>query len=184
MNKFCYCFILFVLFSGNNLAFAQDKVLANEVDSAAIYYDLIAQENYEANYKQNVTGMVVGGSLTGIGVFLVGFGIYAISSVPDNSESSEGLSGALDGLGEGILGTFCVLGSVPFLGVGVPVLIYNIYQYNVRKNHTNRRDEYQNALERYQLQRLGGESSGLQMMLFPSLNAIERRGGLDVLFLF
>ena len=111
-----------------NLCFGKDLFSSenNEIDSAKVYYDLIAEENYKADYKPNVTGMIVGGSLTGVGMFLLGTGIYAFSSMPNEPGSVNDAAG-------GFLGTFCVLGSIPFLGVGIPVLSYNIYQYSVRK---------------------------------------------------
>lgn len=54
-----------------NLCFGKDLFSSenNEIDSAKVYYDLIAEENYNADYKPNVTGMIVGGSLTGVGYF-------------------------------------------------------------------------------------------------------------------
>lgn len=53
--------VLILLMS--NLVFAQRIPLQDtqEVDSAQIYYDLIADENYQAYYKPNVTGTIVGG---------------------------------------------------------------------------------------------------------------------------
>ena len=38
-----------------------------EIDSTEIYYNLIADENLDASYSQNVTGMIWGGALTGGG---------------------------------------------------------------------------------------------------------------------
>lgn len=162
-----------------NLCFGKDLFPSenNEIDSVEVYYDLIAEENYNADYKPNVTGMIVGGSLTGVGIFLISFGMYELFSVPDNPKS-------LNGLADGILGTFCVLGSIPFLGVGIPVLSYNIYQYSVRKKHACKRDEYQNALDRYKLRNNDGESSVFRIMLFPSLNVIDGGGGLNAFLLF
>ena len=37
------------------------------IDSAKIYYDLIAEENYQAYSRPNVIGMIAGGSLTVVG---------------------------------------------------------------------------------------------------------------------
>ena len=163
-------FIFFVC----NCCYAQIK---SEADSSQIYYDLIAEENYKADYKPNVTGMIVGGSLTGVGIFLLGTGIYAISSMPNEPGSINDAAG-------GFLGTFCILGSIPFLGSGIPVLSYNIYQYTVRKKQASKRDEYQNALDRYKLRNNGGESSVFRIMLFPSLNVMDRGGGLVALLRF
>ena len=162
-----------------NLCFGKDLFSSenNEIDSAKVYYDLIAEENYKADYKPNVTGMIVGGSLTGVGIFLLGTGIYAFSSMPNEPGSVNDAAG-------GFLGTFCVLGSIPFLGVGIPVLSYNIYQYSVRKKHACKRDEYQNALDRYKLRKNDGESSVFRILRFPSLNVIDGGGGLNAFLLF
>ena len=51
------------------------------IDSAKIYYDLIAEENYQAYSRPNVIGMIAGGSLTVVGGALVGFGLYASSAL-------------------------------------------------------------------------------------------------------
>ncbi len=42
------------------------------IDSAKIYYDLIAEENYQAYSRPNVIGMIAGGSLTVVGGLLSG----------------------------------------------------------------------------------------------------------------
>lgn len=173
------CNILLIILFVSTLCFGDDLHFSknNEIDSAKVYYDLIAEENYNADYKPNVTGMIVGGSLTGVGIFLLGTGIYAFSSMPNEPGSVNDAAG-------GFLGTFCILGSIPFLGVGIPILSYNIYQYSVRKKHACKRDEYQNALDRYKLRKNDGESSVFRIMIFPSLNVNDRGGGLKTLLLF
>ena len=169
-----WCTFFVVIFFICNYCFAQIK---SEADSSRIYYDLIAEENYKADYKPNVTGMIVGGSLTGVGIFLLGTGIYAFSSMPNEPESVNDAAG-------GFLGTFCILGSIPFLGFGLPILSYNIYQYSARKEHARKRDEYQNALDRYKLRKKDGESRTFRIMLFPSLKVNDGGGGLKTLLLF
>ena len=46
-----------------------DEVISPQstIDSAKIYYDLIAEENYQAYSRPNVIGMIAGGSLTVVG---------------------------------------------------------------------------------------------------------------------
>ena len=146
-----------------------------EVDSAKIYYDLIAEENYQAYSRPNVIGMIAGGSLTGVGAALVGFGLYAI--LYNSNDPYENVAG-------NVLGTLSLLTSIPFLGVGIPVLSYNTYKYIVHKGHANKRDEYQAALDRYKSRKRGGESGALQLMILPELNFIERRSGLNAVVLF
>lgn len=170
MKKNFFLIMCFLL----NLAFASKK---NEVDGLQLFRDNITEENFNADYKPNVTGMIVGGSLTGIGLVLVGLGIYELSIVPDKSESLNDAAG-------GFLGTFCILGSIPFFGFGIPVLSYNIYQYNVRKKQARKCDGYQNALDCYKLRKYDGEMGMFQIMLFPSLNVIDKGGGLKALLLF
>ena len=174
-----WCNILLIFFFVSTLCFGNDLHSSknNEIDSVEVYYDLIAEENYNADYKPNVTGMIVGGSLTGVGIFLLGTGIYAFSSMPNEPESVNDAAG-------GFLGTFCILGSIPFLGFGLPILSYNIYQYSARKEHARKRDEYQNALDRYKLRKKDGESRTFRIMLFPSLNVIDGGGGLKALLSF
>lgn len=145
------------------------------IDSAKIYYDLIAEENYQAYSRPNVIGMIAGGSLTVVGGALVGFGLYAI--LYNSNDPYENVAG-------NVLGSFSLLISIPFLGVGIPVLSYNTYKYIVHKGHANKRDEYQAALDRYKLRKRGGESSALQLMIFPELNFIEKRGGVNAVVRF
>ena len=83
-----------------------------------------------------------------------------------------------------VLGSLSLLTSIPFLGVGIPVLSYNTYKYIVHKGHANKRDEYQAALDRYKLRKRGGASSALQLMIFPELNFIEKRGGVNAVVRF
>ena len=145
------------------------------IDSAKIYYDLIAEENYQAYSRPNVIGMIAGGSLTIVGGALVGFGLYAI--LYNSNDPYENVAG-------NVLGSLSLLTSIPFLGVGIPVLSYNTYKYIVHKGHANKRDEYQAALDRYKLRKRGGESSALQLMIFPELNFIEKRGGVNAVVRF
>ena len=51
-----------------------DEVISPQstIDSAKIYYDLIAEENYQAYSRPNVIGMIAGGSLTVVGGLLSG----------------------------------------------------------------------------------------------------------------
>ncbi len=161
-----------------NLSFGYEMTSpqSTEVDSAKIYYDLIAEENYQAYSRPNVIGMIAGGSLTVVGAALVGFGLYAILDVSTPPTFDDALGRVIGGLFIGA--------SIPFLGVGVPVLSYNTYKYIVHKGHANKRDEYQAALNRYKLRKRGGESGALQLMIFPELNFIERRGGVNAVVLF
>ena len=156
---------------GNEIVSPQSK----DIDSAKIYYDLIAEENYQAYSRPNVIGMIAGGSLTVVGAAFVGFGLYAI--LYNSNDPYENVAG-------NVLGTLCIFASIPFLGVGIPVLSYNTYKYIVHKGHANKRDEYQEALDRYKLRKRGGESGAVQLMIFPELNFIERRGGLNAVVLF
>ena len=145
------------------------------IDSAKIYYDLIAEENYQAYSRPNVIGMIAGGSLTVVGGALVGFGLYAI--LYNSNDPYENVAG-------NVVGSLSLLTSIPFLGVGIPVLSYNTYKYIVHKGHANKRDEYQAALDRYKLRKRGGASSALQLMIFPELNFIEKRGGVNAVVRF
>ncbi len=160
-----------------NLSFGNEMTShqATNVDSAKIYYDLIAEENYLAYSRPNKIGMIAGGSLTVVGAALVGFGLYAI--LYNSNDPYENVAG-------NVLGSLSLLTSIPFLGVGIPVLSYNTYKYIVHKGHANKRDEYQEALDRYKLRKRGGESGALQLMILPELNFIERRGGLNAVVLF
>ncbi len=160
-----------------NLSFGNETTSfqSADIDSAKIYYDLIAEENYQAYSRPNVTGMIAGGSLTVVGAALVGFGLYAI--LYNSNDPYENVAG-------NVLGTLSLSTSIPFLGVGIPVLSYNIYKYIVHKGHANKRDEYQAALNRYKLRKRGGESGALQLMILPELNFIERRGGVNAVVLF
>lgn len=168
--------VLLIIFFVNILCFATPSTssVTNEVDSTNIYSKLIAEEGYDADYTPNTTGMLVGGSFTGIGLILAGFGTYAVLS-NYNPKSYEGAAG-------GFIGTLFIIGSIPFLGIGIPVLSYNIYKYNERKGHANKRDEYQRSLDDYKLRQ--GTSSSVKMTILPSLDFINGGGGLNLLTQF
>ncbi len=161
-----------------NLSFGNETTSfqSADIDSAKIYYDLIAEENYQAYSRPNVIGMIAGGSLTGVGAALVGFGLYAILDVSNPPTFGDALGRVIGGLFVGA--------AIPFLGVGIPVLSYNTYKYIVHKGHANKRDEYQEALDRYKSRKRGSESGALQLMILPELNFIEKRGGVNAVVRF
>ena len=172
LKKIIVAFFFAVSYS---LSFGNEVISPQStIDSAKIYYDLIAEENYQAYSRPNVIGMIAGGSLTVVGGALVGFGLYAI--LYNSNDPYENVAG-------NVLGSLSLLTSIPFLGVGIP-LSYNTYKYIVHKGHANKRDEYQAALDRYKLRKRGGESSALQLMIFPELNFIEKRGGVNAVVRF
>lgn len=129
MSKRMFIF-LFLLCS---FCFSQEKSFLKDVnvDSLAIYYELIAEENYDSHYGPNVAGMIVGGLFTGAGVALTVFGVHAILS---DSKTEN-----FDDVADGVLGGYCLLFGVPHIVVGIPVFLYNTYKFAVRKGHANRR---------------------------------------------
>ena len=148
---------------------------STEVDSVQIYHDLITEEYYNSDYKPNIVGMIVGSGIMGVGTYFLVGGIYGM-----NYKNGD----ATDEIFTAIAGSIMLAMSVPFYLVGTPILIYNIYQYNVHKGHLRKSDEYQEALDRYKLRKRGGESGALQLMILPELNFIERSGGVNAVVLF
>ena len=140
-----------------------------EEDSLAIYKALKTEENLYADYRPNVTGMIFGGVYVGLGSGFLTGGIGLLSSFTYD-ENCYRLLGA----------TFIVV-AIPFYLVGVPILISNIYEYNVRKGHANRRDEYIDAFKRYKEKR---ESGSVEWLLVPSVNLANAGGGLNLLVAF
>ena len=110
-----------------------------ELDSVDIYKELIELENKDASYGANIEGIVFGGGLVGVGTFFLVTAIYAV-----NKSSDDGWDEAGNHLAGGV--AFGI--AIPFYLLGVPVLIYNIHKYNVRKEHALKRDEYKEALDR------------------------------------
>jgi hypothetical protein len=136
---------------------------------------LITEEYYNSDYKPNIVGMIVGGGIMGVGSYFCVGGIYAMNYKNGN---------ATDEIFTAIGGSIMLAISIPFYLFGTPILIYNIYQYNVHKSHLRKRDEYQEALDRYKQRKRGGVSGAVQLMILPELNFIERRSGLNAVFLF
>ena len=154
----------------------QNEVISLELDgdSVKIYYELIAEENYDSHYGPNVAGMIVGGLFTGAGVALTVFGVYAIILSDSRTEN-------FDDVAYGVLGGYCLLLGVPLITVGIPVLSYNTYKFAVRKGHANRRDEYIDAFKRYKAKR---ESGSVEWLLVPSVDLANAGGGLNLLVAF
>ena len=152
-----------------------DTTINRNVDSIEIYYDLIADENADARYGQNIAGMIVGGALTGVGTFLLVGGL-AIGN--DNGDDMG------ESLGNGILGGFMLIFSVPCYLVGIPVLTANIYYYNVHKNHAIKRDQYRESLKRYKQRRESEDSDAVRLMIVPSVNFTNASGGVNLLVAF
>jgi len=152
-----------------------DTTINRNVDSTEIYYDLIADENADARYSQNIAGMIVGGALTGIGTFFLVGGLAVGNDNGDDMGES---------LGNGILGGFMLIFSVPCYLVGVPVLTVNIYYYNVHKNHAIKRDKYRESLKRYKQRKESEDSDAVRLMIVPSVNFANASGGLNLLVAF
>ena len=148
------------------------NIQLTKIDSTEIYQNLIAEKNYNANYKPNVVGIVFGSVFTGTGTFFLVGGILGgnYSSGDAGDEIATKIAGGV------LLGI-----SIPFLAIGVPLLAYNIYQYNVRKNHAEKRDEYIRDYKRYEKQK---EEISLQIMLLPSINFAHKSTGLNAVGAF
>lgn len=172
--------ILVLLFLICSFCFSQEKSFFKDVDvdSLTIYYDLIAEENYDSHYGPNVAGMVIGGLFTGAGTFFLVGGLTAINYTSDKDEPIDAAS---DEIFTHIAGAGLFIISIPFYLVGIPILSYNTYKFAVRKGHANRRDEYIDALERYKRQQ---ETNSVQWMLVPSVNLANAGGGLNLLVAF
>lgn len=146
-----------------------------ELDSVSIYKELIALEDKESSCAMDVVGIVVGGGITGFGATLVGFGMYAIFS----NSNSQSLDDGFDRVGGGLL----ILASVPVFLLGIPVLVNNIGDYKVHKKHAIKRDEYQEALDRYKV-RKQEEVNSVQLMVVPTLNLANAGFGANAILLF
>ncbi len=147
-----------------------------ELDSVDIYKELIALEDKESSCAMDVVGIVVGGGITGLGATLVGFGLYAMFSNSDPQsldESSKGFAGGL-----------IILASVPVLLLGIPVLLNNIGDYKAHKKHAIKRDEYQEALDRYKVRKQQEEKTSVQLMVVPTLNLAKASFGANAVLQF
>ena len=134
------------------------NIQLTEIDSAEIYQNLIAEENLDANYTPNISGMIVGGTLFGLGTFSIGAGYYLLYEYSNSKDWGNEFAAKMEG-------TICLLGGGLLFAIGTPLLAYNIYQYNVRKNHVEKRDEYIRAYKRYKKQK---EERICSMDDFPS----------------
>ncbi len=152
-----------------------DTTINKNVDSTEIYYDLIADENADAHYSQNIAGMIVGGALTGIGTFFLVGGLAVGNDNGDDMGES---------LGNGILGGFMLIFSVPCYLVGIPVLATNTYYYIVHKNHAIKFDKYRESLKLYKQRRESEDSDAVRLMIIPSVNFANASGGLNLLVAF
>lgn len=159
--------------------FANEYVLSNESnpeitkkESVRIYEQQIEKRESEGSRGKNKTGIVWGGVFTGVGSLFLGFGIYAFAS-NYHTESSGDVAGRM-------IGGLSMIVSIPFLAVGIPVLSYNIYQYNDWEDHTKKRDEYQRSLDSCRRK----DSGSMRIMLLPSLDFINSGGGLSLLAQF
>ena len=169
--------LIFILIA-SCVVFAQnDSLLQKEsvADSSQIYEQLIKQENTEASSSgDNVVGMVWGGVFTVTGGVFFGTGLYYFLNYY-NKKSLNSIAGRAGG-------ALTMIASAPFLLIGIPVLSYNIYKYNERRGHANKRDEYQRSLDDYKLRQ--GTSSSVKMTILPSLDFTNGGGGLNLLTQF
>jgi len=68
--------------------------------------------------------------------------------------------------------------------LGIPVLIYNIHKYNVRKEHAIKRDEYKEALDRYKVRMQEEGWKSVQFMVVPTLNLAKASFGANAVLQF
>ncbi len=152
-----------------------DTTINKNVDSTEIYYDLIADENADAHYSQNIAGMIVGGALTGVGTYFLVCGIDGIRYKSEDSFDQDLTRG---------LGRIFIAFSIPFYLVGIPVLTVNIYYYIVHKNHAIKFDKYRESLKLYKQRRERENSDAVQLMIIPSVNFANASGGVNLLVAF
>ncbi len=180
-------FFLFLLVAGLSLALANEQpdlhgmpetnvpskgeyVYLVELDSIDIYKELIELEDKESSCAMDIVGIVVGGSITGFGAFLVGSGLYAMQS-PDDG---------FDRIG----GKLLILTSIPVLLIGIPVLVVNIGDYKVHKKNAMKRDKYQEALDRYKVRMQEEGWKSVQFMVVPTLNLAKASFGANAVLQF
>ena len=185
-------FFLFLLVAGLSFAIADETpdlsgmpetkvpwegecVYLVELDSIDIYKELIERENKDASYGANIEGIVFGGGLVGVGTFFLVTAIYAV-----NKSSDDGWDEAGNHLAGGV--AFGI--AIPFYLLGVPVLIYNIHKYNVRKEHALKRDEYKEAMDRYKVRMQEEGWKSVQLMVVPTLNLAKASFGANAVLQF
>ena len=148
-----------------------------ELDSVDIYKELIELENKDASYGANIEGIVFGGGLVCVGTFFLAIGIYAINETSDSDDGwGEVVNRAAGGAALGI--------SIPFYLLGIPVLIYNINKYKVRKEHAIKRDQYQEALDRYKVRMQEEGWKSVQLTVVPTLNLAKASFGANAVLQF
>ena len=177
-------FFLFLLVAGLSFALANEQsdlhgmpetnvpskgeyVYLVELDSIDIYKELIELEDKESSCAMDIVGIVVGGSITGFGAFLVGSGLYAMQSPDDRIE-----------------GKLLILTSIPVLLIGIPVMVVNIGDYKVHKKHAMKRDKYQEALDRYKVRMQEEGWKSVQFMVVPTLNLANASFGANAVLQF
>jgi len=154
----------------------EDPSMEGNIDSTEKYNYLIAYENADARYAQNIVGMVIGGAFTGVGTYFLVGGIYYGWYYKSGDASDE--------ISTKIAGAVLFAASIPFLVVGIPVLTANIYYYNVHKNHAIKRDQYRESLKRYKQRRESEDSDAVRLMIVPSVNFTNASGGVNLLVAF
>lgn len=170
----CFSFV-FATEQSDLLIQLNDENLGVEIDSVKIYDELILQENKESSYGSNVVGIVVGSGISGVGTYFLVGGLYALNHKSDDA-GDEVFTAIAGGAMLGI--------SITLYLVGIPVLAYNIYKYNVHKNHAIKRDEYQDSLNRYKLRKQQNEINSVQLMLFPTVNIANAGLGVNAILFF
>jgi hypothetical protein len=161
--------------------FAQDKdsvvlpEMDRSVDSTEKYNYLIAYENADARYAQNIVGMVIGGAFTGVGTYFLVCGLDGIRYRSEDSFDQDLTRG---------LGRIFIAFSIPFYLVGIPILTVNTYYFIVHKNHAIKFDKYRESLKLYKQRRESEDSDAVRLMIIPSVNFANASGGLNLLVAF
>lgn len=152
-----------------------DTTAKGNADSTEKYYNLIANENADSRYAQNIVGMAIGGMFIGGGTYFLVGGIYGIRYRSEDSFDQ--------GFNRGMGRIFIAL-SIPLYLIGFPVLTANICYYIVHKNHAIKRDKYRDALKRYKLRKDRENLDAVRLTIVPTVNFANASGGVSLLAAF
>lgn len=155
-----------------------------QIDSVAIYENLYAQANANANYKPNIIGMAVGGTLTVLGTVFI---ISAATDTPEKKsincngettsaskktcEFQESTTNTIQDFGSGLkVGFSYIIGATLSL-IGIPIFIYNFNKYESHRNNAIYCDEIQQKLQYYK-----SRHNSTQLVITPSVNLMGSIG--------
>lgn len=175
VKSFSKIFLVMALAFG--ASFAQENVSLDfsadtaEIDSTEIYRKLFRTERKKARAAPKIVGISIGSGLLSLGTLYSAMGMSRLMTEKRGSYEAD-------------LGAVLLTIGLPMLAAGGPLFAANLYNLIHRKEHAQKRDEYQKAYERCRKRRQNAGLEGVRLTIVPTFDVASAGRGVKLLVEF